>query len=761
MFNTEKFVKNLINNRKPIVIVVVLLTLFFVVGMSKIVVDNETMKAVPETLQEKINLKKLDEKFPSPFTLLVLVHFKDSTLSIFDKRDSVANLAKMFNNIVIDSANGVLGTIDASSTKVPVKGGFLGIKLKKMIPDSIGSSSPDKIRANLDANRSLTGALLSEDESIFGMVVKMNPKVDRYKVVGKAVGIVKDADSYDNLDCYITGATAMSYFTSKKMKGDFRILLPLSFLISALLLFLIFRNWMFVIAPLSIIGIAVIWTFGFMGWAGFTFSVVSSVIPVILFPIGLADSIHVLKTFAQHHQRDKKHFVDAFIETYKELLKPILLTSITTFIGFGSFLFSDISWTRSFGIFTGLGVMLALFFTVILLPIFLYSNKKHSYVPDNLADEAGSNNSIEKLEPLRKLLFRSPFAVILFIIVAVISVIGVKRIYFESNPISMFAKNSSVVKSDELISEQFGGTQFFSILLTPPDSLGTFKDTAVWQEVKSIIDYIEQEDVVGGVQSLLPAINRTSQILSHKEISSNGITFLLNGKKGNDKSASLVSGLVTPDYRTTKLQVVCKNVDRFKYNSFGKDIKKHIEADHSGWGVHIAGPSLMIDAMITLLIKTQISSLLTAFISVFLVLMILFKSFRIGLYTTLPIILATVFVYALMGFFNVAVNTVTVIIVNTSIGIGIDYAIHFTSGFLYFRKDYDNNSDALMHTIHDKGGAILFNTIVVGIGFLILILSSFPPIRSFGLFIFISMVVSSLFSIIFLPVLFKRYKQNT
>jgi predicted RND superfamily exporter protein len=65
-----------------------------------------------------------------------------------------------------------------------------------------------------------------------------------------------------------------------------------------------------------------------------------------------------------------------------------------------------------------------------------------------------------------------------------------------------------------------------------------------------------------------------------------------------------------------------------------------------------------------------------------------------------------------------------------------------------------------MHTIKDKGGAILFNTIVVGVGFLVLILSSFPPIRSFGLFIFISMVVSSLFSIIFLPVLFKQYKQK-
>jgi predicted RND superfamily exporter protein len=165
--------------------------------------------------------------------------------------------------------------------------------------------------------------------------------------------------------------------------------------------------------------------------------------------------------------------------------------------------------------------------------------------------------------------------------------------------------------------------------------------------------------------------------------------------------------------------------------------------------------------MITLIVKTQISSLLLAFSSVFIILSLLFASVRTGFYTTVPIVFSTVFIYALMGLSGVTINMVTVIIVNTCIGIGIDYAIHFTSGYLYCRRQYPTQREALLATVANKGAVIIFNTMVVGAGFLILVFSSFPPIRHFGGFIFLSMVTSTLFSLIFLPVFFLGKAKNT
>ena len=121
-------------------------------------------------------------------------------------------------------------------------------------------------------------------------------------------------------------------------------------------------------------------------------------------------------------------------------------------------------------------------------------------------------------------------------------------------------------------------------------------------------------------------------------------------------------------------------------------------------------------------------------------------------------ILSTATVYALMGLLNVSINMVTVVIVNTCIGIGIDYSIHFTAGYMFIKNNFSNNIDALISNVGNKGAVIMFNTFVVGAGFFVLIFSSFPPVRNFGLFIFISMLVSSSFALIFLPIFFKKYK---
>ncbi|MBD3317921.1 MAG: MMPL family transporter, partial [Chitinivibrionales bacterium] len=150
-------------------------------------------------------------------------------------------------------------------------------------------------------------------------------------------------------------------------------------------------------------------------------------------------------------------------------------------------------------------------------------------------------------------------------------------------------------------------------------------------------------------------------------------------------------------------------------------------------------------------------SLIVAFSLVFLVLWALFRSPKTAVIALAPILLSTFFVYGFMGIADVAVNMVTVVIVNTCVGIGIDYAIHFVAGYLYINRTAENKLEALVETARRKGTVITFNTLVVGIGFMVLLLSSFPPIRHLGLFVFVSMVASCTFSLVFLPVLLRIF----
>jgi len=746
---SRPYVDFLIKNRIAVILLFILTTGFFAYQLTKIRVDNDTMKSVPADLKEKISFIRLQETFSEPFTLLFLARFQSG--DIISKIDSITAWGNRFAEIESDGQPGITDVINCATLQLPKKGGFLGIKGAYVLPKG-KEATKESIQQAIEYNKDYLKTFISEDQSVFGMVLSINSEANRSDVIGKAVAIVEEIKKLDKIESYITGATASSFFLDRIMKKDFSILLPLGLIVAFLLLYFIFRNILYVIFPLVIIAIAIVWTFGLMSVFGIPFSVVTSVIPVILFPIGVADSIHLLKTYARLRSEDRLNLTDSLTEAYDELFRPVLLTSITTFIGFGSFSFSAISWTRHFGVFTSIGVMFALFFTLILLPVFLSfeyetENKKTKKpkVPSAFSDSF--------LARFNSMVLNTSAWKIFLALVIILCVWGSLQVRFESNPIGLFSKKSSVRKSDEIIGEYFGGTRFFSIVLTRKDS--SLIDTLPWMEIEQICQFISDQEAVGKTSSLLPLVKRTSTILSDRDYSSTGISMLLGGKNIlGRKFSSLINNWVTEDRKSTKISVTCKNIPGYKYTALADSIETYITSEYPSWEVLTAGPALLIDAMISLIVKTQISSLLIAFSSVFVILSFLFSSIKTGFYTSLPIIISTIFIYALMGIFGVTINMVTVIIVNTCIGIGIDYAIHFTAGYLYERRKVHDPTTAILQTVKNKGTVIIFNTIVVGAGFFVLVFSSFPPIKHFGGFIFISMLTSTLFSLIFLPVFF-------
>jgi predicted RND superfamily exporter protein len=220
----------------------------------------------------------------------------------------------------------------------------------------------------------------------------------------------------------------------------------------------------------------------------------------------------------------------------------------------------------------------------------------------------------------------------------------------------------------------------------------------------------------------------------------------------NDRGGDLLDAWITPDRKAVKITLVCKNIQLYNYTKLAEKLKSDINQTHPDWEITAAGEALLMDSMIDLLIKTQTQSLLITFLLIALSLVILFKSFVIGIFSTLPIVIGACFIAGFMAAFGITINLVTVIVITCCIGIGIDYAIHFTSSFLRFRQNGAENVEALLNALQDKGTVIILNTLAVGVGFLVLCFSKFPPVRALGFLIFLSMTVGSAFSLLFLPV---------
>jgi len=743
----ERIIAFAIKNRMFSAIVILLITAFFAYNLKYIQVDNNAAHAVPDTLQQIRDVERLRARFDAPYSILLMTQFENGdTTPLHRKIEIVGEWANRFSQIEADGIKGFSGIAHIGALKVPVRGGMLGIRTLSLAREK----DDERLRQVIQDNFALTGSFMSADEKTFLMILYTNDEggADRPQVITEAMRIKDEIRAEGHPQTYITGATATSWYMSSDMSRDLSILLPISVLIAVALLYWMFRNWRCVVAPLAVVGIAVVWTFGIMAIAGIPLNVLTSVIPLILLPVGLAGSLHIIKSYRQN-RFENLGYEAAFIKTYRELLSPIFIAAATTFFGFSSFAVSSLSWTRYFGFFTGLGVVIALFLSVFFLPIL--------FARDETGAEDKAPKEIIPLSFFNMAIFTTPFSKILLIAVLAFSAFFIPKITFDSNPISFFDKNHDVRKSDEIIGEVFGGTRFFDIMIERDEP---FADSASWQDLQDVVDKIKQIPEVGSITSVFPVLNRVSEILRGTPISGAAVNLMLNSNlTQNDDGTSILDAFITPDRKAVKLTLICRNIPHYNYTELAEKIVAKINAAHPDWKITASGEALLIDSMIDLLIKTQTYSLLITFGLIALSLMVLFRSFVIGIFSALPIVIGACFIAGIMAMAGVSINMVTVIVVNCCIGIGIDYAIHFTSSYLRFKRSGACTTESLLKALHDKSTIIIFNTLAVGVGFLALCLSNFPPVRTLGFFIFLSMTIGAVFSLLFLPMFLNRKKK--
>ena len=351
---SDHIIKRLLQFRIPIIFFLILSILFFGYFITRIRVDNDTFKAIPPSLKARIDYDNLKKEFSAPYNILFLAEFKSGTLK--QKIDSLSSWSSTFGSL-----QGISGVADINSVQIPVKGGFFGMTSDYLISRK-QEISDTRIRERIKENREFSGIFISDDESVLGMIIGIKSGADRSAIMNNILSKTEQINQNSQIKTYITSEGAISYFIDLAMKKDFRLLLPICFIVIFLLLYRVFRKVLYVWAALSVNVVALIWTFGLIGMLKIPFSVVTSIIPVILFPIGVADAIHILKTYTKHKNSIGGNIENALKITYSEQLTPCLLTSLTTFAGFSSFAFSEISWTRTFGVFTGIAVLFAYIF---------------------------------------------------------------------------------------------------------------------------------------------------------------------------------------------------------------------------------------------------------------------------------------------------------------------------------------------------------------------------------------------------------------
>ena len=536
-------------------------------------------------------------------------------------------------------------------------------------------------------------------------------------------------------------------------------------------LWLIFRNFKWVIMPLLGCATSVVIMVGLLGLIGWKVTVISSNFIALMLILNMAMNIHVTVRFLQlkkEYPQLKKE--EAVLEASKKMMLPILYTVLTTICAFLSLVFSGIKPIIDFGWMMTLGLIISLLVTFLLLPSLLNIFSLDDEVNVKDTEKSFITSSLGAFTKKSKIfIFGSTLIVILF------SVIGISKLEVENSFINYFDKETEIYKGMKKIDDDLGGTTPLNVILKFPikineesedDEFAEWDDENENEENKSkywftrdkmdkiimVHDYLDSLPEIGKVLSF-GSILRVAEDLNNKELQSLEIAVLYS-KIPEEIKKEIVAPYISVDKDEARISVRIKDsLKDLRRNDLIKKInaelntKLGLEKDE----YKLAGVLILFNNLLQSLFKSQILTLGIVMLGIFLMFFILFRNVIISFIGVVPNFIAAFFILGIIGSLGIPLDMMTITIAAITIGIAVDNSIHYIYRFKEEFKKINNYNKTLDRCHNTVGIAILNTSITIVFGFSILVLSNFIPTIYFGVFTGIAMLLAMVSVLTLLP----------
>lgn len=569
---------------------------------------------------------------------------------------------------------------------------------------------------------------------------------------------------------YLAGRPVIEVSSGLFALKDMVVMVPAIIGVMAFVLLLMFRSMRGVLLPLGALGIAIIWTLGLMAAVDVPMYTISTMLPVILVAVCIGYGVHIMSvyydvTLANPH-RPGAEIVRDVVRT---LGTPLIMTSVTTGIGFLTFLFADMPPFRMFGVFSMIGIMFAWLVMITLLPAMLailkprvanyYEKRRAMRVYENQGRLSWMLSRAARLIDANKRVTIAVLGVLLLVTVA-----GSTQLFINSSWLSDFRKDSDVYKSTAMLNDKFSGTVFLNIVIEANEQ-DAFKDPQLLSKMEAMQAYLDKIEYVGDTLSVVDYLKSMNKSLhsadpnylkipsTREEIAEYLFLFSVSGRPEQlnqvvdlDYKTGLISVTIKTDY-TRPLKHIIDEVNQYVAREFtGVDVK-----------INLSGSANNSFIWADLLIGSQASSIIFSKVAIFIVASLVMMSIIFGVFVVVPITLSTVFVAGVAGLLKIPLDVSTALAAGIAIGVGVDYAIHYVYRYKIEREQKDHIA-ATVETMRTTGRTIVLNAIVVIAGFGVLFLSEFPPHIKLGYFVAAYMVVSCIVTLVAMPVLTSYYK---
>lgn len=630
-----------------------------------------------------------------------------------------------------------------------------------------------------EESHSLNEKELLELDSIRNNIYTQRQVINgRYKDVLYSVRNIISSEK-DIGEFYLAGAPLIGNDMKVFVVQDIKVFGVGIIVIMMLVLFLFFRRpaWIFLALICAVLNVLLV--SGITALLNFQLTIISSNFVALLIIFSIALSIHVIIRYQEIQSLYPYKSIDEKVKTtITQIITPCFYMVLTSAIAFFSLIVSDINPVIVFGYIMILGLFCAFLLTFTVLPslIKLIEPKSKSFQEDKSAA------FLEGI--LDTIVNHKALTGIIIIGIFILNIAGISQLTVENRFIDYFKKSTDIYQGLELVDQELGGTVPLEIMLEAPpetqeeneededeefgDYLAELEKTqddftakSYWynrsgiRKINRIHSYLEDLPQVGKVLSLASTEEVFRTINKGEPLEDFHLSLIYSKVPENIKQV-LISPYVSSEGNQARIVARIKDSD---HTLIRNDLLKRISADlnesfvKNGEEVRLTGISVLYNNVLQSLFRSQILTLGTVFVCILIMLTVLFRSLKLAIIGTLPNIFTALLILSLMGLFGIPLDIMTITIAAITIGIGVDYAIHYIHRY---KKEYAQSGDNFqaIHTSQTTvGKALYFTSITITLGFIILVLSNFVPSIYFGLLTSIAMLVSLFATFSIIPLL--------
>jgi predicted RND superfamily exporter protein len=591
------------------------------------------------------------------------------------------------------------------------------------------------LKAAVHRNPAYLNSIVSQDEKTATILAEFHDTPGGFRRMMDATSVILEKERGPEVDYAVGGAP--SFLSHVEIYSErMRFLFPLAVLIVGLILFEAFRTFQGMILPLVTALLAVAWGIGAMGAAGIPMDAFNATTPILILAVASGHAVQLLKRYYEEYYRiqDQGGFSPreanrlAVIEAAVRSGPVMIVAGLVAALGFFSLMVFEITTVRTFGLFTGMGIVAALVLEMTFTPAL------RSLLPPPGGKERGVEQRVRIWDRIERFVAeavtghrRKVYAAAAVFLA--VGLVGMTQVVTNNSTKTYFAADLPFEEQDRFLNAHIGGTNTLSLLIEGKDQ-DAIKDPAVLQAMDDIQRFLEQQPYVGKTVSMADFIKRMNQAMHGDDaayyripddrnlISQYLLLYSMSGEPGDFDS------YVDNDYRLANMTAYLKTDSSAYVEQLIPKLKAYA-AERLGdrATLNVGGSVPQAAALNEAMVHGKILNIVQIGAVVFLISSLVFRSLLAGLLVLLPLLMAVVANFGLMGYTGMYLNIGNSLSSAMAVGIGADYAI-----YLIYRLREEiarglNETEAMRVVLATAGKASLFVAVAISMGYGVLMFS--------------------------------------